>query len=359
LRGLASSPPLPRSASVQLAGRALVLGYDVAGVRREVIGGLDCELRRGRLVALLGPNGAGKSTLLKTLAGLLPPLGGEIQLAGRPLAAMAPEERARQVAVVFTERFTAPHLLASELVALGRHPHTGWHGRLSPTDRDAVLEALDAVGAAALAMRNVDELSDGELQRVAIARALAQEAEILLLDEATAYLDLPRRVETFELLRRLAHQEGKSILISTHDLDLALRSADELWLLAPAGSSPAAMFRGAPEELALAGTFGQVFASPEVRFDLDSGAFRFDRRRRGRLAVELPQGLGERARREGIWLLRALERLGFELAPEGGGGDRLSCLPAAGGGLDFVLKRNGAERRFGRLGELIEELEES
>ena len=346
---------------MKLAGRALVLGYDVAGVRREVIGGLDCDLRRGRLVALLGPNGAGKSTLLKTLAGLLPPLAGEIELDGLPLLAMTSEERARRVAVVFTERFTAPHLLASELVALGRHPHTGWHGRLSPADRDAVFEALDAVGAASLAMRNVDELSDGELQRVAIARALAQEADILLLDEATAYLDLPRRVETFELLRRLAHRDGKAILLSTHDLDLALRSADELWLLAPkSGSSPAAMFRGAPEELALAGTFGQVFASPEVRFDLDSGAFRFDRQHRGRLTVELGQGLGERARREGIWLLRALERLGFELAPEGAAGaDRLACVPAAGGGLDFILKRNGGERRFSRIGELIEELEEA
>ncbi len=318
LAAIAPRADLSRSGSIELAGRDLVLGYELAGSRREVASGLDCELRRGRLVALLGPNGAGKSTLLKTLAGLLPPLGGEVLLGGRPLAELTTEERARRLAVVFTERFTAPHLLARELVALGRHPHTGWLGRLGEADQDAVWEALAAVGASALAMRCVDELSDGELQRVAIARALAQEAEVLLLDEATAYLDLPRRVETFELLRRLAHQQGKAILLSTHDLDLALRSADELWLLAPAGGGApgAVLYRGAPEELALGGVFGRVFASPEVRFDLDAAAFLFTRPPRGRIAVEIGWPLEEPGAAPALqWLLRALERLGFEVAP--------------------------------------------
>ncbi len=366
MEGLASAPGATpsRSESLPLAGRDLVLGYELAGQRREVARGLSCELRRGRLVALLGPNGAGKSTLLKTLAGLLPPLGGEILAGGRPLAALRAAERARQVAVVFTERFTAPHLLARELVALGRHPHTGWLGRLSPADHEAVLEALDAVGAAGLAMRVVDELSDGELQRVAIARALAQEAQVLLLDEATAYLDLPRRVETFELLRRLAHRQGKAILLSTHDLDLALRSADELWLLAPAeatgtagaaGAAQTRLYRGAPEELALGDAFGRVFASPEVVFDSETAAFRFLRPHRDQVSLAIAPGLEQAARKDRVWLLRALERLGFELAP--GAERRITLLPGAGGPY-YVLEEAGSPpRSFESLGQLIPALE--
>lgn len=336
-----------------LTGRDLVLGYELEGGRREIARGLDFELRAGRLVALLGPNGAGKSTLLKTLAGLLPPLGGEILLGPTSLGNLTNEERARQLAVVFTERATPPHLSARELVALGRHPHTAWLGRLSEADHQAIDSALAAVGAVALAERNVDELSDGEAQRVAIARALAQEAKVLLLDEATAFLDLPRRVETFELLRRLAHEEGKAILLSTHDLDLALRSADELWLLAPPGE----LFRGAPEELVLEGTFGRVFTSPAVHFDVDEGAFRFATPRRGLIALEL----GDAPPRQGIWLRRALERLGWQIgatAEADTSNGACISIEEISAGLVFVLKRNGTRQQFARLGALIEELEQ-
>lgn len=357
-----SAPASLPGSPAPLAGRDLVLGYggrygggyrDAAA--REVARGIDCELRAGRLVALLGPNGAGKSTLLRTLAGLLPPLGGEIELDGRPLAGLPPEERARRLAVVFTERVTPPHLSARELVALGRHPHTGWLGRLGAADHRAIEAALAAVGASHLAGRSAGELSDGELQRVAIARALAQEAGVLLLDEATAFLDLPRRVDTFELLRHLAHHEGKSILLSTHDLDLALRSADELWLLAPAeGTAPAVFHRGAPEELALAGTFGRVFGGQRVRFDLDAGAFRFAAPHRGRVILDLGEDGGAEGRRQRLWLLRALERLGFEPGAES---EIRIARAEISGSLGFVLQKGGEERRFARLGALIEELE--
>ena len=348
----ASAPPAPKGSEVLLSGRDLVLGYQLAGARREVASGLDCGLRRGRLVALLGPNGAGKSTLLKTLAGLLPPLAGEIHLGERRLGDLPSEERARRLAVVFTERETPPHLSARELVALGRHPHTGWLGRLHRHDHAAIAAALAAVDAAGLADRSVDQLSDGELQRVAIARALAQEAEILLLDEATAFLDLPRRVETFKLLRRLAHQQNKAILISTHDLDLALRCADELWLLGPPGELAGRLARGAPEELALAGTFGVVFASPEVHFDRETGSFRFDSPPRGRLSLDhthLPP-------LPAIWLRRALHRLGWQEVAPGEAELALSGREISGN-LSFELTQNGEAHSFPTLGDLIAELE--
>lgn len=318
--------------------------------------GLDLELRRGRLVALLGPNGAGKSTLLKTLAGLLPPLSGEIELDGTPFSALPIEARARKLAVVFSQRGAPPHLKVRELVALGRHPHTDWLGRLGPEDQAAIEKGLAATSATALADRNLDELSDGELQRVAIARALAQEASILLLDEATAFLDLPRRVETFRLLRRLAHQEGKAVLISTHDLELALRSADELWLLAPCSAGPTAgpgseLLRGAPEELALAGTFGRVFAGPEVSFDLDRGAFVFESPCRGELRLELDA----MPPRQAFWLKRALERLGWKenaAAPS-----RLTAREISGSPT-WVLIQEGQEATFAELSALIAALDE-
>lgn len=318
--------------------------------------GLDLELRRGRLVALLGPNGAGKSTLLKTLAGLLPPLGGQIELDGMPFGDLPLEARARKLAVVFSQRGTPPHLKARELVALGRHPHTDWLGRLGPEDQAAIEKALAAVSATALADRNLDELSDGELQRVAIARALAQEASILLLDEATAFLDLPRRVEIFRLLRRLAHQEGKAVLLSTHDLELALRSADELWLLAPSSPGSAAgtaseLFRGAPEELALAGTFGRVFAGPEVSFDLDRGAFVFDSPCRGELHLELEA----MSARQAFWLKRALERLGWK--ENAAAATRLEAREISGNPT-WVLIREGHETAFAELSALIAALDE-
>ena len=221
--------------SALLAARGLAIGY--APRRRprvEVAAGIDAELRRGELVCLLGPNGAGKSTLMRTLAGLQLPLAGAVDFDGGDLHRLAEDERARLLGLVLTERVAAGNLSAYALVSLGRYPYTGWDGRLSAADEEVVRWALGAVGAEDLAARSVDELSDGERQKVMVARALAQEPAVLLLDEPTAFLDLPRRVEIMQLLRQLAYDTGSAVLLSTHDLDLALRCADRLWLL-PAG----------------------------------------------------------------------------------------------------------------------------
>ncbi|MBI1294069.1 ATP-binding cassette domain-containing protein [bacterium] len=279
----------------------LAIGYRHTGRADLVISrNLDLRLRRGELVCLLGPNGAGKSTLMRTLAGLQPALAGTILLDGDPPADLTAREMARRLSIVLTERVDVGNLSAQELVALGRHPYTDWWGNLTVHDEEVVRWAVRVVGAGALAERPIQELSDGERQKVMIARALAQEPLLILLDEPTAFLDLPRRVEVMGLLRNLARHTGRAILLSTHDLDLALRSADRLWLMAADGG----MVTGAPEDLVLSGAFERAFASEGVTFDPYTGSFHIVRDTSG---VVLLQADGMQA----LWATRALEREGY------------------------------------------------
>ncbi|MEZ4635407.1 MAG: ABC transporter ATP-binding protein [Caldilineaceae bacterium] len=202
------------STDIILETKHLTIGYRHAGRADVVVShDLDLRLRRGELVCLLGPNGAGKSTLMRTLAGLQPALGGSILLDGDAPGDLTAREMARRLSIVLTERVDVGNLSAQELVALGRHPYTDWWGNLTPHDEEVVRWAVRAVGAGALAERPILELSDGERQKVMIARALAQEPLLILLDEPTAFLDLPRRVEVMGLLRALARHTGRAILL--------------------------------------------------------------------------------------------------------------------------------------------------
>jgi iron complex transport system ATP-binding protein len=284
-----------------LATEHLSIGYAPRrGPRRIVASNLNLTLHAGEVVCLLGPNGVGKSTLLRTLVGMQPPLDGRVWLDGVDLSTLSAREIARRVSVVLTERVEVGQLTVYALVALGRHPHTGWTGRLTPHDEEVVRRALEAVDAVNLAGRPVHELSDGERQRVMVARALAQEPLVMALDEPTAFLDLPRRVEIMRLLRRLAHETQRAMILSTHDLDLALRSADLLWLMAPGGGVHA----GAPEDLVLGGAFEATFATEGISFDRHQGHFRIHPPTRRRIAL-----MGDGVARE--WTARALERAGY------------------------------------------------
>ncbi len=213
----------------------LTTGYRSRGRCFPVSERLDGRLPAGRLTCLAGTNGAGKSTLLRTMAGLLRPLAGSVVIGGRSVGTMSPGERARTVAVVLTGRPEADFLTVGELAAMGRMPHTGFSGRLSDRDRDVVARALDRAGIAHMATRPVTTLSDGECQRALVARALAQETPVLLLDEPTAFLDFPAKSALFGLLADLAHTEGKTVVVATHDIELAARRADLFWLLAADG----------------------------------------------------------------------------------------------------------------------------
>lgn len=202
----------------------LTVGYRGHRVVEDISLSLPC----GRLVCLLGPNGAGKSTLLRTLCGFQPPIEGTVTISGSDITTMSAAEVARLVSVVLTDRPPTPSLTVAEMVGMGRAPYTGFWGRLSDDDRRLVSEAMQTVGIDSLATRRMGRLSDGERQKVMIAKALAQHTPVIVLDEPTAFLDYPSKVAVMKTLARLAHDEGKTILMSTHDLELAAQLGDEL-----------------------------------------------------------------------------------------------------------------------------------
>lgn len=242
-----------------LALEQLSAGY--RGKRGAVLGKLDCTLEPGSFVCILGRNGAGKSTLMRTIAGLQAPLEGRVLLGGESVASMRSAARARKIGVVLTERAFSPGLKVEDVVSLGRQPFTGWQGRLTLKDRAIAQDALSETGATPFKGRYFDDLSDGERQRVLIARAIAQSAPLMVLDEITAFLDLPGRVEIMAMLRRHAHKTGAIVLLSSHDLDLSLQMADTLWLIADAS-----MRVGRPEELVAQDAIGAAFDTHEVAF---------------------------------------------------------------------------------------------
>jgi len=309
-----------------LAARDLVVGYrSRRGGDRLLLTDLDLDLAPGELTCLLGPNGCGKSTLLRGLTGLQAPLAGRVTLDGHDLTALSSRRRARLLSIVLTEAVDGGLLRCADLVALGRYPYTGWSGRLQAADVAAVRWALRVTGVEALAERRVDELSDGERQRVLIARALAQQPAVLALDEPTAFVDLPRRVELAELLRSLARECGLAVLLVTHDLSLALRSADTVWLIEPVRSeSPALLHVGAPEDLALDGVVGRAFASEEVHFDLATATFL---PRQGQLGTVVVAGHEPAA----TWAGWAMAREGLSVIADAADADLVVTATVAGG----------------------------
>lgn len=203
----------------------LSVGYTLS---HPVISDINLELRRGQLACLIGENGIGKSTLLKTLTGFLPKLKGSLLLGNRDIESFSQRELARQVSIVLTQKPDVQNLTIEEIIGLGRSPYTGFFGRLRAEDRKVVDDAIATMGIEKLRGRMIQTLSDGERQKVMIAKALAQETSIILLDEPTAFLDFPSKAETFLSLQRMAHERDKLILLSTHDLELAVRFADSL-----------------------------------------------------------------------------------------------------------------------------------
>lgn len=203
------------------------LGYGT----RTLLEGVTTHFKAGTLTALIGRNGAGKSTLLRALAGLEPLQAGAITIGGQSIAELDGAEAARRVAFVATDKVRIANLPCEDLVALGRAPYTNWIGRLQAVDREIVADALAKVGMSEFAHKTMDRMSDGECQRVMIARALAQQTPVILLDEPTAFLDMPNRYELCRLLQRLAHDEQKAILFSTHELDIATKMCDAIALI--------------------------------------------------------------------------------------------------------------------------------
>lgn len=254
-----------KETSIQL--NHLSIGYHSKHQQRMVAADINANLYRGELTCLIGPNGIGKSTLLRTLAAFQPPLSGMILLndGKQQLVNYTSQEIARLIGIVLTSKPDAQQLSVYELVGLGRSPYTGFWGKLAATDQQQVDEAMQLVGIAHLADRKVSTLSDGERQKAMIAKALAQQTPIILLDEPTAFLDYPSKVETLQMLRRLAHQLHKTIFLSTHDVELALQIADQIWLMQPDEAQKLSI--GSPQELADHGTLSHFLDRDGILFD--------------------------------------------------------------------------------------------
>lgn len=253
----------------------------------------------GEIIALIGPNGIGKSTLLRTMAGFQKCLKGEILFYGKPVGTISPRDLSMMLSFVSTESVQITNMRVADLVAYGRFPYTGWLGRLADKDITRVMEALDQVGLLRFARRMVTQLSDGERQRVLIARAIAQDTPLIFLDEPTAFLDVSNKYEIFHLLQRLARDNGKTIILSTHDLNIALRETDKFWIMLEKGS-----VEGAPEDAVLNGWLDKLFTSGNVAFDINAGDFYFRKVHAGTASVK-----GEEPAYS--WTIRALERKGY------------------------------------------------
>ena len=252
-----------------IQGKDLCIGYRTGKKEKIVHKHLNFELQTGELTCLLGANGAGKSTLLRTLSASQASLGGELLVLDKPLNEYTEKERSRTIGVVLTDKTFAGGLSVYELIALGRQPHTGFFGRLNKDDRRIIEEAMENVGIAHKAKSYTAELSDGERQKVMIAKALVQECPLILLDEPTAFLDVVSRIEIMHLPHRLATEQQKAILLSTHDIEQALVLSDRLWLL----SRGKGLQCGVTEDIILSHRMENLFPHKNICFDYDHGVF--------------------------------------------------------------------------------------
>ncbi len=243
----------------------LSIGYVKGKEQRVVKQGINVALFTARLTCLIGDNGAGKSTLLRTISAFQPKLAGNILMDGKDLDMYTHDELSRRIGVVLTERPTVQNLTVFEMVAMGRSPYTGFFGKLSKADREIVADSIRLVGIDHLSSRLIGTISDGERQKMMIAKALAQQTSVIFLDEPTAFLDYGSKVDILQLLRRLCHEEGKTILLSTHDLELALQLADDLWIM-----MPQSLKFGTPRQLADNGVLSSFINKPGLRFSPDT-----------------------------------------------------------------------------------------
>jgi iron complex transport system ATP-binding protein len=279
----------------------LEIGYHSRGKINSVMQHISLQAGVGELVALIGRNGTGKSTLLRTLVALQPALGGRIKIKGEDLQNISNVSLPKTISFTSTEPMAVRNIRVHEAVALGRFPYTNWIGTLTPEDEDIIGGAMEVTGITPLADRRIDSISDGERQRTLIARSLAQDTSLLVMDEPTAFLDLPSRYSIVSLLRRLTREKGKSVVYSTHDLDTAINEADRIWLMTGGGIAD-----GAPEDLILTGTIEKAFESPMLAFSSTDGTFSFVRDRKTAIALE-GEGPGARLTE------KALNRCGYAI----------------------------------------------
>ena len=247
----------------------LSIGYTTKSETITISENINLSLEKGKLIALIGENGIGKSTLLKTLTGLIPPLKGEVTLLNKSLKNFKPLDLAQELSIVLTEKLPPSNLTVYEIIALGRQPYTNWLGTLSNEDKIKIDEAIALTDIQHLIHKKHDEISDGQLQIALIARALAQDTSIIILDEPTTHLDLVHKATLLKLLLKLTHETGKTILYSTHDIDLAIQMTDEMIVF-----TPTQIVIDQPCNLIQTGIFNTLFDTEHLLFDPTIGKFK-------------------------------------------------------------------------------------
>jgi len=285
--------------------RDLEIGYFFSKKKkRSIFSDINLTAKKGELIVLIGENGIGKSTLLRSIAKLQKSLQGSILISGQCIKTIPRNEFAKKVSFVSTEIINVNNFKVHDLVSLGRFPYTNWLGKLNAEDLQLVHQALSMVGMKEYANKNVNEISDGERQRVMIARTLAQDTEIIVLDEPTAFLDLPNKYEIVHILNHMSKTKNKTIIISTHELNIAIHEADKIWLMISDH-----IVEGAPEDLILNRSFGKIFENSKLVFDINKGDFRVEKENGFRIGL---YGHGT----EYFWTKKALERLNFIVSPD-------------------------------------------
>lgn len=277
----------------------LAVGYTKHGQMCKILNDISLTICSGELVALVGINGSGKSTLLKTILNFQKPCAGEIFFNEKKIETYSLAQLAQQISFVSTEKIDVPQMTVFELLSLGRFPYTHWFGALSDDDKKVIEQVILQTKLTDLISKKIYEISDGEKQRAMIARALVQDTDLIVLDEPTAFLDIKSRIETVQLLKKLTIECNKTILYSTHDLNIALQTADKIWVI-----TDSEVIEGAPEDLVLNGQFSRIFSSENISFDFEKGDFIF----------HLPHVRNIQLQGEGTtynWTKRALQRNGF------------------------------------------------
>lgn len=279
----------------------LSVGYHEKDDSRVVLSGLNLDLEEGKLVVMIGPNGAGKSTLMRTLGGFQRAISGSIHWQGVEGHKLTRQRLSKIVSIVLTNQVLVDKMTVADMVAMGRSPYTGFGGRLTQKDKMIITESMRRCGIEDLHDRWINSVSDGERQKAMIARSLAQQTAVILLDEPTAFLDFPSRIMIFDLLRSIVRKEKKSVLLTTHDIDLALQFADELWLV----NRNAPLLKGVPEELALSGKLKDYFKGQHVNLDFDAGKFSLC------LGADAPKVVVDESINGRYWIVNLLKRKGI------------------------------------------------
>lgn len=318
----------------------LSIGYVSKNDVKVVAQHITATIYSGELTCLLGANGVGKSTLLRTLSAFQPKLEGKIFIEGKEIDEFTDKQLSHVISVVLTEKPDIRNMTVEELVGLGRSPYTGFWGTLTKDDKAIVSRAIHQVGIDALQGRMIQTLSDGERQKVMIAKALAQETPVIYLDEPTAFLDYPSKVEMMQLLFKLSRETDKTIFLSTHDLELALQIADKLWLM----DKQKGVKIGAPEDLSLDGSLASFFARKGIVFDQETGLFRVENETTRKIGL---QGEGIRY----TMVYKSLKRIGIQADAKSEDEDKITILPDS-----YVLKLAGKEIVCKTIADILERL---